>query len=343
MMPMSPMLWLQETSLPSCQPFPGCVAIRIHPTTTSTGRKPSRNVPGESRRRRPDVQPPSTGASASTSPAAATIPISSQKRIVGLLANLRGQIEQQPGQAGGNAPASGRESCRRVRICASQSPFRDYASRVETGKTPRKVRLSSANRRASKLADQSSERNSSIAAWTSSEKTCSTTPTSRSLWNGTSTCSCETRFTEVRWQAGQRTARPSAPSPGVSRKKDGGVHRPWPLLRIAEEAPRPLPRSDACCRQLGELADTGSTRDVIRLRKTRLRGRVVRSRARRGSRGRHARRRRAGEPHAEDDGMAGAGKRLERPEARTATHELSPCLGQAKVYRDVSASYMSEF
>ena len=81
-MPMSPRLSLHEAIVPSCQPLPGCVAIRIQPTATSTGTKPSRNAPRENRRRSPFVQPPRTGASASTSPAAATMPSDAQKRAV---------------------------------------------------------------------------------------------------------------------------------------------------------------------------------------------------------------------------------------------------------------------
>ena len=51
-------------------------------TTTSAGRKPSTNVPGESRRRSPFVQPPTACRSAKASPAPATIPIDAQKRPV---------------------------------------------------------------------------------------------------------------------------------------------------------------------------------------------------------------------------------------------------------------------
>ena len=54
--------------------------------------------------------------------------------------------------------------------------------------------------------------------------TCSTTPIASSLWNGTSTWARETRLSESRSQAGQRTAiaelRPR--SPGASRKNDDG-------------------------------------------------------------------------------------------------------------------------
>src|SRR4051794_2033577 len=54
--------------------------MRIQPTHTSTGRNASRKVVGLIRTRPPFVQPPITCESARTSPAAATIPIDSQKR-----------------------------------------------------------------------------------------------------------------------------------------------------------------------------------------------------------------------------------------------------------------------
>src|SRR5689334_12646922 len=70
-----------RTTVSSCQPFPGCVAMRIQPTQTSTGTKASRKVPGDTRTPWPFVQPPITCESATTSPAAATSPSDSQKCV----------------------------------------------------------------------------------------------------------------------------------------------------------------------------------------------------------------------------------------------------------------------
>src|SRR5262249_40424915 len=78
--PKMPIEWLHETTRPSCQPLPGCVAIRIQPTHTSTGTNASRKVAGEIRTRPPFVQPPISWDSASTSPAPATMPIDAQTR-----------------------------------------------------------------------------------------------------------------------------------------------------------------------------------------------------------------------------------------------------------------------
>src|SRR5262249_11357781 len=79
-----------------------------------------------------------------------------------------------------------------------------------------------ASLRASNEADQSSARNSSSVAIASSANMCSTTPISRSLWNGTSTCGCETRLSDRRRQLGQRTASPTVPSVAVSSVNEDG-------------------------------------------------------------------------------------------------------------------------
>src|SRR5262249_37931250 len=138
------------------------------------------------------------------------------------LADLRGQVEQQPGDACGEQerqPAGAVIESVRTHEFTSDSLWRPT---VTTAEAPAGLRYSRASRRASELDDHSSARNSSRVAEPSSANMCSTTPTSRSLWNGSSTCSCETRFTDVRWHAGQRTASPRAPSPGASTKKDDG-------------------------------------------------------------------------------------------------------------------------
>src|SRR5438552_19140457 len=82
MIPYRPIEWLQLTRRPSCQPLPGCVASRIQPVQTSTGRNPSRKTPTDSRGQPHYVQPPTICESASTNPAPATIPIDAQNRPV---------------------------------------------------------------------------------------------------------------------------------------------------------------------------------------------------------------------------------------------------------------------
>ena len=141
--------------------------------------------------------------------------------------------------------------------------------------------------------EYSSAVNSSTVCRASSEKKCSTTPTCRSLWNGTSRCATETRFT------GQPRARGAAhgdadrgPLAGRDKRERRREPRPRPLLRVAVEASTatPPPRSAA---RPGRRArrPTSSTRAVMTLTKSRSRGRAAPSRARRGRRGRRARRR----------------------------------------------------
>ena len=95
---------------------------------------------------------------------------------------------------------------------------------------------------------------------------CSTTPISWSWWNGTSTCGSETTFTDTFEHAGQRTASPSEPSPGASRK-NADVQTGRGVLGVAEEAPRPLAGLDAARGEVPEPSATASIRDVMRFRK----------------------------------------------------------------------------
>src|SRR5215472_5300068 len=80
--PRIPIELLQEANLPSSQPEPGWVASRIQPTQTSTGRNARANVLGDHLTLSPFVQVPTWFASASRSPAPATIAIAIQKRPV---------------------------------------------------------------------------------------------------------------------------------------------------------------------------------------------------------------------------------------------------------------------
>ena len=79
-------------------------------------------------------------------------------------------------------------------------------------------------------------------------------------------CSVETRFTETREQTGQRTASADGVAARSEQRERRRKHRPRALLRVAEEAPRPLARLDAPRRHFRQLVGDGVERDVIRLR-----------------------------------------------------------------------------
>ena len=68
-----------------------------------------------------------------------------------------------------------------------------------------------------------------------------------------STWSAETTFTDVRSQAGHRAASDDAACVGRDQAEGGRVHRLWPLLRVAEEAPGPASALDQLGGLLGEL------------------------------------------------------------------------------------------
>src|SRR5262249_5422249 len=78
--------------------------------------------------------------------------------------------------------------------------------------------------RSSNEAEYSSARNSATVRTASPTNTWSTTPIVPSLWNGTSTCSRETRLTEMLPHDGQWTAMPTASlrPPGAIRTNEEG-------------------------------------------------------------------------------------------------------------------------
>ena len=215
---------LQESTLPSCQPLPGWVATRIQPTQTSMGR----NASDERARRHPQAEPLRPGADVirqrdhgarrrRRSPSRAR-----SGRSSGFRSGMRPKARGPP--APQRARASDRGTRRTCRSCAFShlvSLLDRWNARPLTRDAPTLI-YSSASLRASNEADQSSPWNSSSVAIASSANMCSTTPISRSLWNGTSMWGCETRLSDSRRQLGQRTASPTGPSVAASSAKDEG-------------------------------------------------------------------------------------------------------------------------
>src|SRR4029079_17000151 len=114
-------------------------------------------------------------------------------------------------------------------------------------------------------AEPSSARKLSIVVSEPSSNACARTPTVLSEWNGTSTCGCDTRLTDVESQTGQRTATATVSGHGASiRKAESVTGRTTSSRRQKKhQGHSPLPiRVDA--RDVSSEARS-SRRDVIRL------------------------------------------------------------------------------
>src|SRR4029079_15677169 len=114
-------------------------------------------------------------------------------------------------------------------------------------------------------AEPSSARKLSIVVSEPSSNACARTPTVLSEWNGTSTCGCDTRLTDVESQTGQRTATAAVSWHGASNRDAEGVTGTRAASRPHEKphGHSPLPiRADA--RDVSSEARS-SRREVIRL------------------------------------------------------------------------------
>ena len=247
---------------------PAALASRIQPTQTSTGRKARTNVPAERRSRSPFVQPTTTCARAITSPAPATIAIAAQKRPTDCVPTWVATQSRSPATP---ADDGRRQAARRVVESVPPHPIHlirssrvmggtdDAAAAEFATRAPADVRRSStttARRRIPRTVRSAS-----------SAKRCSTTPTSRSLWNGTSTCGCETRLSESRAAVRAADGEPDRALAGGEERERRREDRPRARLRDSRRSSTatPPPRS---ARRRDRRARTrrGSTRDVIRLR-----------------------------------------------------------------------------
>ena len=149
-------------------------------------------------------------------------------------------------------PSSGRASCRTVRTVASDHLVPRLQTRRGNARTPAPGALqgqpAGVEGRRPELRAELLHRRS-----TSPVKTCSTTPTSRSLWNGTSTCSWRDEVDRGALADRAVDGEPEPPVAGREQEERRREHGPRALLRVAEEAPRPLPRPDARGGEVAEL------------------------------------------------------------------------------------------
>src|SRR6476646_10825289 len=230
--------------------------MRIQPTHTRTGPKPSRNVPGESRSCRPFVQPPSAWASATTRPAPATMPISSQNLTVVCWPTSVAVQSSRPAR-----PAASAVVRPRVRSYSPylriRSPLLFEASAVKTEQRRRRVRLfetqsASVEARRPELCPELLDRRAQIVG--------------KDVFHDPHFAVVVERQVDVlgRDDVHRRPQTSRAPhgepDRAVSRseqEKGGWKDGTRPLLRVAEEAPWPLPRSDS---RRGELTELGRDR-----------------------------------------------------------------------------------
>ena len=241
-----------RTSSATCWPnqeSPGSPAARTQPPRIRAGRKPSRKTLPETLGQPHFVQPPSSWESAIVKPARGHQP------------EGRPVVAPSVPQSGRICVASHRRKPRPRRRSGSSllvsdrtwhhlhpDPARFRVVLVEAGATSKRPGVEIV----AELLDQ--ERSASSA------KTCWTTPISRSLWNGRSTCSCETRLTETRAhdraahgeaeravaraRAGRtRTGRPAAGGPPGSRRSSTASRLPGCGARRGRRAPPRRPRS----------------------------------------------------------------------------------------------------
>ena len=238
----------------------GCRASNTQPPATSTGRKPSRKTPSESRGQPHFVQPPAICESARTSPAAAITPyvaqyspavwvpiwVASQSRnppttaatsvaMPRVTPNMVASVPRVPGRsfprrAKRNPPRMPvLEPSARTTALVRDSPWTLSLSGTVPGTRPERTvvaraRCASGGRGGARRSGRSPAPRGTPrpSGAASGAKTWSTTPIRSSFQKGRSTCSRETTFTDSAPQTGHRTASPSQRSPGATATKDDG-------------------------------------------------------------------------------------------------------------------------